>query len=175
MQFAKDSFYVALSERLRQLNPARTIAINGVTRSAVIVSENELINAAPSLENAFLIAWGAAQTCDGFEGTTQPLLKLECSILYGTSGSRDDASDRGRTITELDSELLQICSPPFTEKCDYTKSETIALHSRVFWTIPQSAPLVANSDTNNFRAMTKQNAPVFHAAKLTVFFYPEVA
>lgn len=175
MQFAKDSFYVALGERLSQLNPARTVAINGVTRSAIIVSENELINAAPCLENAFLIAWGAAQTCDGFEGTTQPLLKLECSILYGTSGSRDDASDRGRTITELDSELLQICSPPFTEKRDYTKSENIALNSRILWTTPQIAPLVANSDTNNFRAMTKQNAPVFHAAKLTVFFYPEVA
>ncbi len=175
MQFAKDSFYVALSERLTQINPARTVAINGISRSAIILSENEVINAAPSLENAFLITWGAAEVCEGFEGATQPLLKLECSILYGTSGSRDDASDRGRTITEFDSEVLQICWPPFAEKCDYTKSETIALNSRIFWTPPQIAPLVGNSETNNLRAMTKQNAPVFHAAKLTVFFYPEVA
>jgi hypothetical protein len=175
MQFAKDSFYVAMSERLAQLNPARTVAINGITRTAIVVSENELINAASSLENAFLIIWGAVQVCDGFDGARQPLLKLECSILYGTSGSRDDASDRGRTIAELDSELLQICSPPFAEKCDYTNSETIALNSRIFWTLPQIAPLVANSETNNARAMTKQNAPVFHAGKLTVFFYPEVA
>ena len=174
MQFAKDSFYVALSERLTQINPARTVAINGISRSAIIVSENEVINAAPSLENAFLITWGAAEVCGGFEGATQPLLKLECSILYGTSGSRDDASDRGRTITELDSELLQMCSPPFAEKCDYTNSETIALNSRIFWTPPQIASLVANSDMK-VRATTKQNAPVFHAAKITVFFYSEVA
>ncbi len=41
MQFAKDSFYIALRDRLAVLNPARTVYLDGVTRPAVIVAENQ--------------------------------------------------------------------------------------------------------------------------------------
>ena len=31
MQFAKDSFFLALQQRLAGLNPARTVTVNGAT------------------------------------------------------------------------------------------------------------------------------------------------
>ena len=40
MQAAKDSFYMALRERLAALNPARTMVIDGVTVPAIVVREN---------------------------------------------------------------------------------------------------------------------------------------
>ncbi len=40
MQAAKDSFYMALRERLKALNPARTMVIDGVTVPAIMVREN---------------------------------------------------------------------------------------------------------------------------------------
>ncbi len=40
MQFAKDSFFLALQSRLAGLNPARTVTINGATVPAVLVVEN---------------------------------------------------------------------------------------------------------------------------------------
>jgi len=175
MQFAKDSFYVALSQRLSQLNPARTVSINGVTRAAIMVAENELITAALPIQDAFFVIWGAAQICDEFGGAPEPLVGIECTIWYGTSGATEDASDRGRCMTELDSELLRICSPPFTDKRDYTKAESTPLNSNVFWTTPEIAPVYPNSEAHDTRAMMKQNGPVFHVAKLRVFFYPEVA
>jgi hypothetical protein len=172
MQFAKDSFYATLSARLSQLNPSRTICIDGITRSAVVVGENELISAALPNDNTYYIIWRAVQKCDGFESSPEPLMKIECSIVYGTTGSREDAVDRGRTITELDSELLQICLPAFTDKCDYANLESRYLGSSIFWTTPEIVPFIPESDPCS---IIKQNAPVFHVAKLTVFFYPEVA
>ena len=61
MQSAKDSFYVALRDRLAALNPQRTVFLNGVTRPAVIVVENEYITAAGPLPEAFYLGWGTAQ------------------------------------------------------------------------------------------------------------------
>ena len=40
MQFAKDSFFLALQERLAALNPVRSVTLNGATVPAVVVVEN---------------------------------------------------------------------------------------------------------------------------------------
>ena len=40
MQFAKDSFFLALQQRLAALNPARTVTLNGATVPAILVVEN---------------------------------------------------------------------------------------------------------------------------------------
>ena len=40
MQFAKDSFFLALQQRLAGLNPQRTVTLNGTTVPAVVVAEN---------------------------------------------------------------------------------------------------------------------------------------
>ena len=61
MQFTKDSFYMALQQRLAALNPQRTITLSGATRPAVVVAENELVIPIVPLPEAFYIEWGAAQ------------------------------------------------------------------------------------------------------------------
>jgi hypothetical protein len=43
MQFTKDTFYITLRDRLAALNPSRMITLNGVTRPAVVVAENEAV------------------------------------------------------------------------------------------------------------------------------------
>ena len=40
MQFAKDSFFLALQERLVGINPTRTVTLNGATIPAMVVVEN---------------------------------------------------------------------------------------------------------------------------------------
>jgi len=64
MQFAKDSFYMALRERLASSNPQRTVTLNGATRPAVVVAENELVIPVEPLPDAFYIEWGAAQAVE---------------------------------------------------------------------------------------------------------------
>ena len=68
MQFAKDSFFLALQQRLAGLNPARTITINGATVPAVVVVENQVPSSAEPLPNAFYIEWGAADVVEGHAG-----------------------------------------------------------------------------------------------------------
>ena len=175
MQFAKDSFYVALSERLGRVNPLRTICIGGITRPAVIVLENELVTAAPPPECAFMITWNTARVCKEFATAPTSLIGLDCSISYGSSGSSEDGIDRGRSIATLDSELLQICVPPFTEKFNYVKADRVSLGNNIFWTTPKIESCQTGSDGQGIDATVRGRNPVFHVAKLTVFFYPEVS
>ncbi len=87
MQFAKDSFYMALRERLARVNPARTVVINGVTRPAIQVVENEPANAAEPVADTFHIYWGGAKVSKGHSGGERPLIGLECTIAYRPAGS----------------------------------------------------------------------------------------
>ena len=72
MQFAKDSFYIALRDRLAVVNPARTVAINGTVRPAVLVAENEPVSAASLLPNVFQVTWMAAQAVPGEDAAKRP-------------------------------------------------------------------------------------------------------
>jgi len=51
MENAKNSFYIALRDRIGQGNPSRTIFVRGVSRPAVLLEDNELT---PAQEKAFL-------------------------------------------------------------------------------------------------------------------------
>ena len=53
MQSAKDSFYVSLRDRLAQYDPQRTATIDGVTRPAIAVVENEPVSAGPRLDGVY--------------------------------------------------------------------------------------------------------------------------
>ena len=55
MQFTKDTFYITLRNRLAALNPARVITLNGLTRPAVVVAENEAVIPVKPLPDAFYI------------------------------------------------------------------------------------------------------------------------
>ncbi|MGD0987915.1 MAG: hypothetical protein ABR874_08895, partial [Candidatus Sulfotelmatobacter sp.] len=104
MQFAKDSFLLALQQRLAGLNPARTVTINGATVPAVVAVENLPPATAEPQPNAFYIEWGSAGVVDGHAGNS-PLMSLACVISYYTLGTVASMVDRGRVLGELDNEL----------------------------------------------------------------------
>src|SRR3984885_14635323 len=121
MQFAKDSFFLALQQRLAGLNPARTVTINGAKGPAGLVMENLPPASAEPQPNTFYIEWGSAAVIDG-HASDSALMSLECVISYYTLGTVQSMVDRGRVLGQLDEELLGICQPPNTGEQDYSES-----------------------------------------------------
>lgn len=132
MQAAKDSFYMALRDRLAALNPARTIVIDGVTVPAIIVRENLEPQFAEAQPGAFYVDWGEVQIAE----STRPILGVDCHIWYASEGPSRAGVDRGRSLAEMDQELLRICTPPHTAMRDYSQSPSVSLGSSIFWTMP---------------------------------------
>jgi len=160
MQATKDSFYITLRDRLVAVDPNRTIMLDGATRPAIVVVENEPPGTPPTLCDAFYLYWGAARPARPEAGT---LMEMECVISYRTKGSDANGNlDRGRDLASLDNDILAMCSPPNSEKCDYSTGTDVDLGSTIFWTPPVFSALV--------------NAPPYvgREASITVFFYPEV-
>jgi hypothetical protein len=163
MQFAKDSFYVALRDRLAALNPARVVYLDGASRPAVIVAENQAPGSTVPFDNAFYLRWGAARTVASTQHARRPLMALDCVISYRTSGTEENSfSDRGRTLAALDLELLTICSPGVTAKEDFSQAPVLDLGTKVLWRRPQLGdPEVLGSELRRLAA-------------LTIFSFPEV-
>jgi hypothetical protein len=161
MQFAKDSFYVTLRERLATVNAARTAVVDGVLRPAIVVGENQAATAARSLPETFYVQFGGMRKAGAGARALRPLLALECSITYFTAGVNEGGSDRGRTLAALDSELLAICAPPSTPKCDYGQTPATALGTAVLWDAPQ------------FGDTEPVNGGLRRVARLTLYFFPE--
>ena len=160
MQATKDTFYVTLRDRLVAADPQRTIVIDGATRPAIVVAENEPPGGSPPLCDAFYLYWGGARSVQPAAGT---LMEVECTISYRTKGTDQNGNlDRGRDLASLDSDVLAICAPPNAEKCDYCTGAGVDLSSTIFWTQPVFSALV--------------NAPPYlgREVSITVFFYPEV-
>jgi hypothetical protein len=185
MQFAKDSFLLALQQRLAALNPARTVTINGATVPAAVAVENLPPAAMQPQPNAFYIEWGAAEVVDGHAGNSA-LMSLVCVISYYTLGTAQSMVDRGRVLGQLDNELLGICQPLNTEKMDYTQSPAADLGTSVFWSQPSfqqpttrgvEDEVVAYQGRAVKRAIYEQayqDGRVERRAQLTVFFFSEV-
>jgi len=185
MQFAKDSFFLTLQQRLAALNPARTVTINGTTVPAVLVAENLPPPSAEPQSNAFYIEWGTATVIDGHAGDAA-LMSLQCVVSYYTLGTVQSMVDRGRVLGQLDGELLAICQPTNTEKYDYTQSPSVDLGTTVFWNQPtfqEATSSGAEDNTSAYqgralrRAMYEQayqDGRVERRAGLTVFFFSEV-
>ena len=186
MQFAKDSFFLALQQRLTSLNPARTVTINGATVPAVVVVENLPPSSAEPQPNTFYIEWGTADVVEGRAGSGA-LMSLNVVISYYTFGSVQSMVDRGRVLAELDDELLGICQPPNTEKRDYTQAPSADLGTMVFWGQPSftegkgtglywgrvSFPERTKSGVTD-EAEGQQDARVERKARLTIYFFSEV-
>lgn len=171
MQFAKDSFFLALQQRLAGLNPARTVTINGATVPAVLVGENLPPSSAEPQPNTFYIEWGRAEVVDG-HASNSPLMSAECVVSYYTLGTVPSMVDRGRVLGQLDDELLAICQPPNAEKVDYTQSPSVDLGTSVFWNQPVFEEVRASGVEDN--AERHADARVERKAHLTVFFFSEV-
>jgi hypothetical protein len=171
MQFAKDSFFLALQQRLAGLNPGRTVTINGAAVPAVVVVENLPPSSGEQQPIAFYLEWGLASVVDGHAGTGA-LMSLECVISYYTFGSVQSMVDRGRVLGELDGELLGICQPPNTEKRDYTQAPSADLGTSVFWNQAvfeetKKSGVVDSADRHS-------DSRVERKARLTIFFFSEV-
>ena len=107
MQPTKDSFYIALRDRLAALNPARVISLGGQQRPAILVPENEVRTAlsAPApfdsagatpagtktrLPDCFYLQFGAithVRPAAAQPVHAQPLMKMACAIVYATCGT----------------------------------------------------------------------------------------
>src|SRR5438067_6479844 len=139
MQFTKDTFYITLRDRLAQINPSRTITLNGVTRPAIVVAENEVVVPVKPLSDTFYLEWGAAQAVAKQTGD-RAIFSIECLISYHTFGTTDSGVDRGRTLaeldTELDTELITICHPATAPKRDYTQTTPADLGTSIVWNTP---------------------------------------
>jgi hypothetical protein len=185
MQFAKDSFFLALQERLAGLNPGRTVTINGATVPAVVVVENLPPFFAEPWPNTFYLQWGAADVIGGHSGNGA-LMSLNVVVSYYTLGSVQSMVDRGRMLGQLDDELLRICQPPYTEKRDYTQSPSADLGTSVFWGQPSftegkgggvfwgrvSFPERVKSGVTD-EAESHQDARVERKARLTIYYFSE--
>jgi len=169
MQFAKDSFYITLRERLAALNPQRVVLINGVTRPAIIVAENEVVVPVEPLPDTFYIEWGAAKVANRQDGS-RLLMGMDCTISHHTLGTVESGVDRGRTLATLDTELISICQPRQTSKRDYSQAPSVDLGTNIVWTTPDLGEVsgVIAQEPSNKRVRLERKA------RLTVFFFPEV-
>jgi hypothetical protein len=185
MQFAKDSFFLALQQRLASLNPARTVTVNGATVPAILVVENLPPSWASPSPDTFYIEWGAADVVAGHAGNGA-LMSLDVVLSYYTFGTVQSMVDRGRVLAQFDDELLGICQPPNTEKRDYTQSPSADLGTSVFWGQPSfdegkgtgrfggkvSFPARVKSGVTE-DAETRQDARVERKARMTIYFFSE--
>src|SRR5438132_7667756 len=163
MQFSKDSFYMTLRTRLATVDPARTITLDGALRPAVYVVENEVVLAASPPTEAFAISFGPVRIITASEAARRPLLALDCEINYCTAGSDANLhTDRGRSLAALDLELLQICSPPYAAKQNFTVTPTVSLGTQILWQRP------------DLGAVEAVGGQLSRTAKTTLFFYLEV-
>jgi hypothetical protein len=160
MQATKDSFYVTLRDRLAQAYPARTITVDGITRPAIVVVENDKPSVTARQHDAFYLAWGEARPV---QPAISNLMAMVCTMSYASAGTEQNGGlDRGRSVTELESELLDVCSPRTVSKSDWTGTNGVDLGSSIFWTVP------------TFRATEAAPNCVAGEAAITVYFYPEV-
>src|SRR5271157_1342081 len=159
MQATKDSFYLTLRDRLAQADPGRTITVDGITRPAIVVVENDKPSVTAQQQNAFYLEWGAAHPVRPAIST---LMAMVCTLSYASAGTDQNGGlDRGRMLGELESELLAVCTPAVTRKYDYTSGTAVDLGSNVFW----GQPVI--------RAAKAGPNCVAREASVTVYFYPE--
>ncbi len=160
MQATKDTFYITLRDRLVQADPNRKIVIDGATRPAIVVVENEPPSAQPWQNGAFYLEWGSARSV---QPATSTLEAMDCIITYTSAGDPETGGvGRGRDLGALDADLLAMCTPAQAHKNDYSTGSAVDLGSYIFWSAPELKP--AKVEPNQ----------VGRQALVTVFFYPEV-
>jgi len=158
MQNAKDSFYIALRNRLAVINPARTVTLRAVQRPAIMVEDAE----PPQVQLAndiFVLRWSAESVNVQLPTV---LTQMTCEIRYASSGSQQNAGlDRGRALTEMDKELLAMLTPLRTQKLNYTQTPAAVMQTFVFWTEPTMSAIDVSRDQ------------LLRTATVTVFAFEE--
>jgi hypothetical protein len=158
MQNAKDSFYMALRTRLTSVNPQRTVLVRGTMRPGILVEEAEApLSQIPN--DVFVLRWlGLAVDLD----LCSIMAAVECEILYQTCGTQAFGGlDRGRLLSQMDSELVSMLSPSCTPKVNYSTTPPVTVLTQVFWDDPIIAPIAVQRDR------------LSRSAKVTVYSYQE--
>ena len=158
MENAKDTFYIALRNRLVVLNPVRTMLLRGVQRPGILVEECEAV-VAMLPQDVFVLRW-TGLTSD----VNLPLVmvRMACEFHYTTGGTiASFGLDRGRALEEMDAELMTILTPSSTPNMNYAHTPVLQLNTPIFWTAPEFSSLVTTRDR------------LTRAAKVTVFAYQE--
>ena len=138
MQNIKDSFYVALRDRLAALDPARTVFLGGQVRPAILVRENEAPNDAPDAPGVFHLTWSEAQIEPATRSAQRPLLELTCAVDYFVEGSEGASyQDRGRMLDAMDTELLAITSLASAALQDFSTDPAADLGQKITWSRPK--------------------------------------
>jgi hypothetical protein len=146
MQNAKDSFYMALRTRLATINPERIVLLRGTVRPGILVEEAEASISQP-LSDVFILRW-LSLGVDMDLGSTMAV--LECEIAYQTCGTQSFGGlDRGRSLTEMDVELVAMLQPFYTPKLNYTATPPAAMLTQVFWGEPVFGPVVTQRDRSS--------------------------
>jgi hypothetical protein len=159
MENAKNSFYIALRNRLAEVNPARTIFLRGVSRPGVVVEENELTTTKPQ-NDIYRLRWTTLSVNDQMPAA---LAQIGCEIRYSTAGtSNNGGMDRGQCLAAMDGELKQMLQPCCTQKMRYTQSGATAQATNVFWTAPV------------FEAVSEAQGVLTRAVAVDVFSLQEV-
>ena len=166
---------MALRERLAAVNPARTVVINGLTRPAILVAENEPANSAEPMAETFHIYWGGAKVSKAHSGGERPLMGLECTIAYRTAGSGEAGVDRGRGLAKLDEELLAICRPGWAAKREYTQSPPAELGTNLMWNPPDlgETETVGEAPSSWRKTRAISGARLQRLASMTIYFFRE--
>ncbi|HWE86073.1 MAG TPA: hypothetical protein VG267_14105 [Terracidiphilus sp.] len=158
MQNAKDSFYMALRNRLTALNPERTLMLRGAVRPGILVEEAEApFSQLPA--DVFVLRWlGMGADVD----LASTLVAEECEILYQTCGCQTFGGlDRGRALSQMDEELMVLLQPFYTPKLSYVATPPAPLLTQVFWDEPAFTPCITQRDR------------VGRSAKVMVYSYQE--
>jgi len=143
MQNAKDSFYMALRTRLVTINQERTILLRGAVRPGILVEEAEApVSQLPN--DVFVLRWlGLGADMD----LASTMAAGQCEILYHTCGTQSFGGlDRGRALSEMDEELMEMLQPFHTPKLNYAATPPAAMLTQVFWDEPGFAPIVIQRD-----------------------------
>jgi hypothetical protein len=158
MQNAKDSFYMALRARLATINQERAILLRGTVRPGILVEEAEApFSQLPN--DVFVLRWLGLGVDTNLAST---MAAEECEILYQTCGTQSFGGlDRGRSLSEMDEELVAMLQPYFTPKLNYTATPPAAMLTQVFWDEAGYGPIVVQRDR------------LSRSAKVMVYSYQE--
>jgi hypothetical protein len=86
----------------------------------------------------------------------------QCEIIYQTCGTQSYGGlDRGRSLSEMDEELIKMVVPFWTPKLNYITTPPTAMLTKVFWDEPGFGPMAIQRDM------------LSRSAKLMVYSYQE--
>jgi len=102
-------------------------------------------------------------------------LSCPAKLVLAKAGSGEAGTDRGRRLATLDEELLAICRPGWTAKCDYTQSPKVELGTNLMWNPPElgETEAVGDAPASWRKARAIAGARLQRLANMSIYFFAE--